>query len=297
MITQRPRVEVTYPSRKDSDRPWLPGPPPDRQEILVEEAEADWDSKGLQDLQIPIHRIAVLAGSDFTAFLKAPLFEQAIPSATFPRGESTKILFHGCATKIDDKTLHSFSKMGPSIKFSRHRSYFSRQPAVYWTDSIEFTLAWCVFTKTGQWEMKYPPSIMPFECVIYIAEVNITSLQSHSSVYSIPDSGSVEDEQQLVDWCLANIDRDGGSSRISPPGSTISDWNILISRIPKHTRDSFLNNSLVAPENVYCKDSSISQAKLYATCDTETSYLFASHGIKIIHISTIRDNTNANIHV
>jgi hypothetical protein len=201
MITQQPQVEVTYPSRKDSDRPWLPGPPPDRQGILVEEAEADWDSEGLQDLQIPIHRIAVLAGSDFTAFLKSPLFEQAIPAANSTAGDSTKILFHGCATKINEKTLHSFSKMGPSIKFSRRRSYFSRKPAVYWTDSVEFALAWCVFTKTGEWGMKYPPSDTPFECVIYIAAVNITSLAAQSSVYSIPDSGSVEDEQQLVDVC------------------------------------------------------------------------------------------------
>jgi len=176
MMKQPPRVKVTYPSRKDSDRPWLPGPPPDRQEILVEQAEADWDSEGLQDLQIPIHAITVLAGSDFMSLLKSSIFKAAIPCITPVAENGRKLLFHCCATKIDEKTIHSFSKMGPSIKFSRRKSYFLRQPAVYWTDSIEFALAWCILVKTDEWRTDCPPSGTAFDFVIYIAELNITSL-------------------------------------------------------------------------------------------------------------------------
>jgi hypothetical protein len=250
MTKARLNSAVTYPSRRDSDRPWLPGPPPNRQEVPVEQAEADYDVEGFQDLQIPIRRVNLLPGSNFVTFSTKSLFKQLIPPVTSTK--STRYLFHGCATNIDRRTLLSFSKMGPSIKFSRPRSYFSRQPAVYWTDSIEFALAWCVFTKTGKWKADYPSDNADFECIIYVTEINLNSLSDHFLSYSIPSDRSIDDEQALVDvslflstlfnllkskqWCLANIDQKGDSSRIPPPGTTMSDWNLIISRIPKVSR-------------------------------------------------------------
>lgn len=246
MAAARLHLTVKYPERSDSDRPWLPGPPPNRQNRAVEEALLAYRNARNPNLRIQIQHIALVMTGEHghtNGFLDA--FEG--PLQPWKGISRSRYLFHGCATKINKHTLDSFSEMGPSITFARRSGYFSREPAVYWSDTIELALAWCVFARTGRWTLSLS-ALAEFECIIYVTELPTELATRHLTLYSIPCPESTEQEQALVDvsvcslafprlttiqWCLANGNTEGDKPRLAPPGTVIADWDIIRSRIPK----------------------------------------------------------------
>lgn len=192
---------VVYPRKTDRDRPWLPYHPPERSARSIESARMIYEDNGFPNLSIPIRTVNLLAGDSITCArhaLHLYIHEGDGPD-TKPTNE--RFLFHGCSTAASPALLQSFAKMGPSIYFSRPKSYLSRGPAVYWTDSFEFALAWCVFTKTGKWMANEPYQSRDFECLIYVSKVNINDLSSRFDTHLINTPSSIEEEQNLVDVC------------------------------------------------------------------------------------------------
>lgn len=179
-------------------RYWLPGPPPRRRikELRPPENLPRVD----HHLEIPVRKVNLWSFQNRTSTTLAPYFDahKAVSSLDSALGTTKRYLFHGCANEISPALLESFSKYGPSIYFSRPQSYFSRTPAVYWTASLDFAFAWCVFSETGQWEPNLSPETTPFECLIYVSSVEQNILTDESNCYLVPTPSNYDEEQQLV---------------------------------------------------------------------------------------------------
>lgn len=176
----------------DDSRPWLPGPPPPRRKIGVSDIVAAYRADGHEDLMIPIHKVF----SDNVSLLRHSEAQILQKLSITSEGETT-LLFHGCGTAICSEVLGSFSKMGPSMRFARPRSYFSKTPAVYWTSSIRFAIAWCVFTKTGKWpSSNQQPD--PSESIIVVARANLKALEESKASCMIRGPTTIEEEEELV---------------------------------------------------------------------------------------------------
>jgi len=187
----------------DKDRFWLPGPPPARRETSIESVERWYRANGLPELHVPVRRVDLWSTENRTSLTLQPYFEELrrcdrSPTHSIQRHEPGKhmFLFHGCANDISPLLIQSFSRRGPSIRFSRPKSYFSREPAVYWTSSLDFAFAWCVFTETGHWLLSFSKS---FECIICVSKVDLSSIHPPSGVYVITPPSNAEGEQRLVD--------------------------------------------------------------------------------------------------
>jgi hypothetical protein len=105
-------------------------------------------------------------------------------------------LFHCCAKKATPALLQSFVGRGPSIRFARPNGYFSRTPAVYWTNSLDFAFAWGVFTATGKWTI--PRQDDHFECIIYVSKVNLSEVSTPNGMYLMSLPECAEREKILV---------------------------------------------------------------------------------------------------
>lgn len=241
---------VTYARRSDKDRPWLPGAPPIRRRRSISSVLNSYQEDGLPDLKIPVRKVKLTSETN-EIWRTQKLDHYANPEKKTINDnarQGRQHLFHGCASKVDAALTQSMAYMGPSIRFSRPRGYFSSTPAVYWTNSLMFALAWCVFTKSGKWISH--PSQLPdgLECLTYVSEVDISTLPTEAGTYIIPQPGCLSDEQNLVDvsgsceldwgpnnqkWCASNMSQRDHPSRTSPPGAKKTDWSLIGSRIPR----------------------------------------------------------------
>lgn len=200
-----------YPRSPSADRFWLPGPPPARRKTSIETVELSYQADGLPELQVPVRRVDLWSRENRTSLTLQRYFRRLGRCDKSPghhqihRSQYGKqmFLFHGCANDISPMLVESFSRRGPSIRFSRSQGYFSRKPAVYWTTSLDFAFAWCVFTETGHWFLSF---CQAFECVIYVSKVDLPSIRPPSGVYMIPPPSTAEDEQRLVDASHPPID-------------------------------------------------------------------------------------------
>lgn len=189
-VPPQPNADVRY---------WLPGPPPRRR--IKELGPPENLSCVDHHLAIPIRKVNIWSFQNRTSTTLAPYFDarKAVSSLDNSLGTTERYLFHGCGNEISPALLESFSRYGPSIYFSRPQSYFSRTPAVYWTTSLDFAFAWCVFSETGQWEHNLSPETTPFECLIYVSKVEQNILTDEPHCYVIPTPSDYDEEQQLVE--------------------------------------------------------------------------------------------------
>lgn len=221
------------PQTNAGARCWLPGPPPRRR---IKELRPPENLPCIQHhLEIPVRKVNLWSFQNRTSTTLAPYFDarKAVSSLDGTLSTTERYLFHGCANEISLDLLESFSRYGPSIYFSRPQSYFSRTPAVYWTASLDFAFAWCVFSETGQWEPKLSPETTPFECLIYVSRVEQNILTDESHCYMVPTPSNYDEEQQLVEWCDSNMSKSAEPDRVPPPYSNRSDWPLIGSRIPQ----------------------------------------------------------------
>jgi len=194
--------KVIYPVKQDKDRPWLPGPPPLRRQRPIRDVLRHHRKLARKALRVPVKRLDVSAGGvhEHLTLYAAPSSpkQQLAPHQL----ECETLLFHGCSDKVDEALLESFSILGPSVHFSRPRNYFSRQPAVYWTDNLQFAIGWCVFTQTGRWITEISSMPDGLECLIYVSRVNLATIAQQFCAHFVPSPRCTLDEQKLVDVYL-----------------------------------------------------------------------------------------------
>jgi hypothetical protein len=199
---------------------WLPGPPPSRGLISIEAVELSNRTDELIDLpQVPVRQVDLWSTHNCITPTLQPYFEKQctvtdnsrslVPSpkrkfesilgagSTIQPIPGEKLyLFHCCANKATTALLQSFVRRGPSIRFARSNGYFSRTPAVYWTNSLDFAFAWGVFTATGKWTT--PRRDEHFECIIYVSKVNLWETPTLNGMYLMAVPGCAERENMLV---------------------------------------------------------------------------------------------------
>ncbi|OCL06211.1 hypothetical protein AOQ84DRAFT_378813 [Glonium stellatum] len=200
----------------------------------IDSVERSYQEEGLPALNIPLRTVDPWS----TAGRKNPALREYFGQddrnveGRAKKDSQTTLLFHSCANDISPSLLQSFSKRGPSIRFARPKSYFSRRPAVYWTDSLDFAVAWGIFTETGRWVSDIWNELISIECLVYVSKVDLSSIPAPFGVHIIPSPRTPEGEKQLDEWCNANNNDGDAGSRIPPPNSDKSDWSLIGSRIP-----------------------------------------------------------------
>ena len=184
-------MRIQDPRCTKNKRPWLPGPPPPRRQKSINEVAATYQAEGHPHLNIPVREIEI---HHLHALLKTDMAKTLLFHTSHLLNESETLLFHGCGTSITPNVVQSFSMMGPSIRFARPGGYFSTSPAVYWTTSFKFALAWCIFTRTGSWPTPSGSIPVNFECIIVVAKVHFEKLaQGHKTIFlSCPTSTQEE---------------------------------------------------------------------------------------------------------
>jgi hypothetical protein len=212
-----------------ADRWWLPGPPPRRRQIAIETIDLSAFPDELSGRPpVPIRQVDLWSTHNRTGTLQAyfesqcpftgrgnsnsnsligPLLSHgpeskpnAGPRSFSPNSAASEMdlyLFHCCANEVTPALLQSFARRGPSIRFARRNGYFSRTPAVYWTNSLPFAFAWGVFTATGEWTAPRPSE--RFECIVHVAKVNLAQIQTPHGTYLMDPPSCTEMEQKLVE--------------------------------------------------------------------------------------------------
>lgn len=171
---------------------WLPGPPPPRRLISLASVEESYLKDGTPALDIPIRHVKVSQPS-----LQKTLDSYVDQSKNPITSPGTMVLFHGCGNTISPDIVRSFARRGPSIRYSRDRGYLSTKPAVYWTNSINFAISWCVFSKTGAWQFNdMKGDNTSFTCLLYISRLNL-SKTFPQGIYMVPPPQNPEDEDEL----------------------------------------------------------------------------------------------------
>lgn len=191
-------LQSETPKQPGNLRYWLPGPPPRRRmkELdTVQESGAEYGQCFL--VQVPIRRTDLWSYDNRHSDTLTAYFQERKNLEARALSADELYLFHGCASETSPALLESFSRYGPSIHFSRQQSYFSRSPAVYWTDSLDFAFAWCIFSETGSWTPKITPEAS-FQCLIYVSKVKRAVLDDVTRCYTIPDPKSEKEEEDLV---------------------------------------------------------------------------------------------------
>jgi hypothetical protein len=162
--------------------------------------EQSYIQEQAQELKIPIRTVSFTLNEIYLGF---PF--QNCPQESPKQGleaeygfpKSAMYLFHSCSSGLNCKTVASFAKWGPSIRCARQQGYFSRAPAVYWTSTLSFAIAWGIFSKYGSWDLSHRPGEPEFECLVYVAKVEWSSLNLSGGYYCIPVS-SAADQSELV---------------------------------------------------------------------------------------------------
>lgn len=178
--------------------------PPPRRTASLREVENSYQTEGVRELSIPARHIRVPT-VDGGNILSSYMRNIQLPPNLANHGESTTpaqvdksmYLFHGCGNAIDAQVINSFARWGPSIRFSRPRSYLSPGQAVYWTNSIEFAVAWSFFAEYGHWDLESIQPNRPFRCLVSVSKLDLTRVSFEGGLYLIPAPQTAEDEDQL----------------------------------------------------------------------------------------------------
>jgi hypothetical protein len=200
-------VEVEVERRSAKDRPWLPGPPPRR-------SNPNYRNKKYPEPRVLPPSVTVsITKLDFrdpscVSILKPYLgqefrgIEKVVPRRCGVVSEHI-YLFHGSAEGGIERVARSFVRHGPSISFARSNGYLSREPAVYYTTSLEFALSWIYFTDYGQWSAKNWKTAT-LRGLVYVSKVNVKRLYQKFRCNEIPSPVTTQQEQQLQDVCYPN---------------------------------------------------------------------------------------------
>lgn len=187
---------------------WLPGPPPPRRLISLKAVEESYRQDGTPPLHVPVRHITIRLADFPKSPDLAPYLGRLDQPPTAVDHESViaksepSYLFHGCGNAIDAEVVDSFACRGPSIRFARSRSYFSTGRAVYWSNSIEFAIAWSCFAETGNWDLWRYNKDQPFQCLIFVSRVDLTAMKT--GLYLIPKPQTPKEEQALADVSLSS---------------------------------------------------------------------------------------------
>ncbi|KAK3990435.1 hypothetical protein QBC44DRAFT_239005 [Cladorrhinum sp. PSN332] len=257
--------------RANARRWWLPGPPPPRRLVSLQTVEESYHRDGISELAVPVRSITLRSRKDYASVLAS---YTCISSTSSPE---PIYLFHGCGNSISHDVTRSFSRWGPSIRFSRARSYFSAGPAVYWSNSLEFAIAWSFFAETGSWDMSLSrqdtqqQQQQPFVCLVYMSKVSMQAMNSvEHGLYLIPEPESRLEEEELEEWCNGNLDPGRRPSPLAPPKTKTARWGIVGSRIPRST--------MQALEHL---DGNIDKIWLFASCNEASSRVMAEGGVEV----------------
>jgi hypothetical protein len=167
--------------------------------VSLEAVEESYRLDCTPELCIPVRRITVSSA----IFPPCAALDQYLgrldqpPSARGSGNPEATYLFHGCGNAIDDDVVKSFSRRGPSVRFARSRSYFSACPAVYWSNSIEFAIAWSFFAETGDWNWDRLDGRRAFQCLIFVSKPDLSALEQN--LYLVPRPRTTLEEEELAD--------------------------------------------------------------------------------------------------
>lgn len=185
---------------EDHNKPrrwWLPGPPPPRRLLSLDAVEESYRQDGTPELSIPVRFLSVPCTFSRRSSTLAPYLNR-LDQPTTSSAAGPTYLFHGCGNDIGPKVIQSFSRRGPSIRFSRSQSYFSAGRAVYWSNSVEFAIAWSFFAETGSWDFGGRKE-RPFQCLVFVARLELAEVDFEGGLYLIPRPGGAEEEEELGD--------------------------------------------------------------------------------------------------
>lgn len=178
--------------------------PPRRRRIALHVVAESYMEQQTLELQIPVRSISIAFStlnhgttSHFEPY-EAPK-QRAERKDVFPR--SAMYLFHSCSGDLSPEVVASFARWGPSIRCARQQGYFSCRPAVYWTDTFSFAVAWGIFSKYGSWDFGHRPGQPEFECLVYVAKLEWPSVKLPDGCYCIPAPTTAEDQDELVSVC------------------------------------------------------------------------------------------------
>lgn len=199
-MTDRNSWNIKARTKSHGPRPWYPGPPPPR---LRKEFATKLTSEALaQNARIPVRKVVPLAD------LSNPCLQKYLrqPLDLSPLDANKRVyFFHATTTCGQDGTVskiipQSFASTGPRIDFARPCSYFSPTPAVYYTTSFEFALAWTIFTQTGSWTSDWDFDAPDLRSVIYVSEVTIGDLfEKLGEGFNVLCPPTNQEEEQLLE--------------------------------------------------------------------------------------------------
>jgi hypothetical protein len=155
----------------------------------------------MPELVVPVRSVTVrgpltAAGplAQYIGQLGRPVTDaQGAPAAT------PAYLFHGCGEPLSPEVIRSFARWGPSIRFSRSSSYFSPRPAVYWSNSVEFAIAWSFFARSGRWGLGQPDrdDRQSFDCLIFVSRLDLGTARFDGGLFMVPRPQTPEEEEEL----------------------------------------------------------------------------------------------------
>jgi hypothetical protein len=73
---------------------------------------------------------------------------------------------------------------------------------VYWSNSIEFAIAWIFFSETGSWNLDEFEARRPSRCLIFVSRLDLAKMKFEGGLYLIPRPQTPEEEEGLDDVSL-----------------------------------------------------------------------------------------------
>lgn len=176
---------------------WLPGPPPPRRRIPLEVVEDLYREEGIPELSVPVRVLNFPWNNGWSEGIPYLDHLDEPASDTGTSGSRPTYLFHGCGNIGGSDVVQSFARWGPSIRFSRSRSFFCGSQAVYWSNSVKFAILWSFFSETGRWTLDEFDATQPFHCLIFVSRLDLMGTGFTGGLYLIPKPQTVGEEQEL----------------------------------------------------------------------------------------------------
>lgn len=204
---KRETWKITIRQKSSQQRPWLPGPPPPRLSLESRSKLMLGGSSIFKQLHVEnIQLRPDLSNSQLQKYLGQVLDAEFLLSSNLP---PSFYIFHATTVPTGDESIiKSIVRRGPSLDFARPRSYFSATPAVYYTTSLEFALAWSIFTQTGSWETSWRFDSPELTSVVFVARITLHELIKEFDMNILFPPVTQEEEQTLQNvslrtWSLA----------------------------------------------------------------------------------------------